>query len=130
MWQTGTIHLLLWVLGVGGWGKLVLVCGVLALGGVTTVNADHLNSGCGCNSSIRGPSTILMEDTTVRSVRFTSGLLTVTETNTNAGGVPGSGYDRRNVIIFGAPNTGTGTIGRLIVTKLLVSGHGVVRNCR
>ncbi len=107
-----------------------MVCGVGACGGVSGSNLRIFSRGCAVNSRIRGTSNTVIHSTTLRSVRFPTALGTVTHTNTNAGGVPVSHYDRRNVMIFGAPNTGTGTIGRLILTNLLLSSHHIISNVR
>lgn len=78
----------------------------------------------------RGPSTLLVEDRSVRGATFKAGILTVTQTKTKFGGVPLMGYASRNAIMFGAPNSGTGTIGRLIITLLVLTTHPIVPTVR
>lgn len=75
-------------------------------------------------------SIVLIHDTGVRRVRFKGGLGTVTHTKTKIGGVPLSGYTRRKVIMFGAPKTGTGNMGRLIVTKVLLTTESIINKVR
>lgn len=92
------------------------------------MNLSLFSSSCGGISSLTNTSTTLIHDTTVRSLSLPSSLLTITHTNTNIGGVPLSGYTSGNVIMFGAPNTGTGNMGRLIFTKVLCTSHSVINN--